>query len=55
MTPQEFANKMQEIFENNYDPEGNHCNADDLLCAVLIALGYGEGIGIFKKADKWYA
>ena len=56
MTPEEFQIKMQEI-KNNYggDEEAFHGKADDLLCEVLIELGYKNGVEIFKNSDKWYA
>ena len=37
------------------DLEATHLQADKLMCALLTELGYGEGIEIFKNADKWYA
>jgi len=56
MTPEEFAEAMCEIFEeNDGDPEGIHCIMDDLLCSTLESLGYGDGIKYFNKQDKWYA
>ena len=55
MTPEEFRDKMQEIFGDRYDTEDAHLEADDLMCKVLTDLGYGEGVEIFTKAEKWYA
>lgn len=54
LTPEQFKIKMQEL-DNDYDPELSHCNADDLMCNLLIELGYGEGIKIFENMKKWYA
>jgi len=56
-TPKEFKQAMKEIYPEDgcYDEEISHGCADDLLCVVLRELGYGEGIDIFDKGDKWYA
>ena len=37
------------------DPEGFHRHADELMCTILKAYGFGAGINIFEKAKKWYA
>ena len=57
MTPEEFAKKMREIFPENgyYDSEVAHVDADELMEEVLISLGYGDGVEIFREASKWYA
>jgi hypothetical protein len=58
MTPDEFATKMRESFPSDdsyFDVEEAHAYADDVMCDILIELGYGEGVEIFKKARKWYA
>lgn len=56
MTPEQFRDRMKEIDEKySADTEGAHGRADDLLCEVLRHLGYGEGVAIFEKMDKWYA
>lgn len=49
----EFAAKMKAA--STGDMEGAHCEMDDLLCAKLRDLGYGEAVDIFEKTDKWYA
>lgn len=54
MTPAEFADKMREISRAG-DTEMDHCEADDLMCALLRSLGYGEGVDIFEEMPKWYA
>jgi hypothetical protein len=54
ITPEEFRNRMETISEN-YDVECGHSDMDDLMCEVLRSLGYGEGVDIFEKAEKWYA
>ena len=55
ITPEEFAAQMRDIFTDGGDLDVEHCDADDLLCKVLRSLGYGAGVDIFERADKWYA
>lgn len=56
MTPEEFKNKMQEIYDKSYGGgEEGHMMADVLLCEVLMQLGYKEGIDIFNSMEVWYA
>lgn len=56
MNRKEFAREMKEL-EAKYggDKEVLHGAGDDLMCEMLKALGYGEGVEIFEKWDKWYA
>jgi hypothetical protein len=54
MTPAEFYARMQNIADTISDPEGAHRLADDLLCDVLMQLGYGDGVAVFEDMDKWY-
>lgn len=37
------------------DTEVNHIEADDLLCNLLVDLGYQEVVDAYDKIDKWYA
>lgn len=46
---------MQTIYAKPYDEEVAHQRADELLCQALTALGYKNGVEIFKAATKWYA
>ena len=56
ITPEEFAKRMQEIGDRySGDEETSHSMMDDLMCNLLIELGYGEGIDIFDHTSKWYA
>lgn len=32
-----------------------HSIADDILCAVLIDLGYGDVVAEYNNVPKWYA
>lgn len=55
MTPEEFEKEMNAIrMRYGDDPEEFHTRADDLMCDLLRANGYGAGIDIFEKAEKWY-
>jgi hypothetical protein len=38
-----------------FDPEIYHIKADDLLCEVLLSLGFSESVKFFKDSDKWYS
>lgn len=49
-----FTNEMRRIERNN-NTELAHIFADELMCKLLRELGYGEGIDIFEKMDKWYS
>lgn len=54
MSPEEFYEKMKYCF-NESDLGDAHVDADMLMCNVLESLGYGEGIKVFKSAEKWYS
>jgi len=41
--------------QENRDTEMAHSNADDVLCALLKALGYGDVVAEYDKVPKWYA
>lgn len=56
ITPEEFKEKMLEIYkEKSGDEEVAHAMMDDLMADLLTELGYGEGIEIFNKQEKWYS
>lgn len=65
MTPEEFKTQMKNISKNvmeldDQNPdmpsmiEAAHIKADELMCKILIELGYEEGIDIFKRMEKYY-
>ena len=55
-TPEEFLNKMLELkAKRKSDPELLHEEANDLLCAMLRELGYGEGVDVYDSMEKWYS
>jgi hypothetical protein len=37
------------------DTEAQHSLADDLLCTLLIQLGYPDVVSEYVAIDKWYA
>jgi hypothetical protein len=56
MTPAEFAKQMQQIYDDiGDDSEAAHREMDELMCRVLIRVGYREGVAIFDKQKKYYA
>lgn len=59
MTPRKFADKMADIYEKFINKEDDeelaHGSMDDLMCQLLIDLGYEDGIYIFNNTPKWYA
>ena len=61
MSPKEFYEKMKHCFNEDVlrfsesDLGDAHLDADMLMCNVLESLGYGEGIKVFKDAEKWYS
>jgi len=56
MTPEEFQAAMAGIVSAEYvDTETAHIDADALMGRMLTELGYGAGVDLFKKFDKWYA
>ena len=55
MTKQEEILQKLIDLKNNGDIEAAHCEADDLLCQLLIYLGHSEIVDAFNELDKWYA
>ena len=63
ITPKEFAERMKALKESADDwpdkedsvcPEATHEDAEGIMCDLLKALGYGEGVGYFEQMTKWY-
>lgn len=54
MTPEQFAERMAVCMQTS-DIETRHYEADQLLCTMLVELGYGEGVRTYQTADKWFA
>jgi hypothetical protein len=56
MSPAEAIAAMQEIAQRgSADPENDHLDADDVLCALLLTLGHGELVTLWRGIPKWYA
>lgn len=56
LTPEHFRDRMLRLRQDmGGDPEGFRSLADDLMAETLRCLGYGEGIDIFRQAEKWRA
>lgn len=57
LTPEEFTLKVKAAL----DGDGTrpiiraHEEIDHLMCDLLEALGYGEGVELFVEEDKFYA
>lgn len=51
---QKYIEKMKEL-QNARDTEGSHIDADDLLCELLVELGFQEVVDEYNKIGKWYA
>lgn len=56
MNPEEFYEKMLQL-KNDFgdDEEEVHSRMDELMCDALSALGYGDGVDIFNRTNKWYS
>lgn len=54
MTKEEALAKLAECQKND-DTEMAHSDADDVLCALLETLGYGDVVAEYVKVDKWFA
>ena len=59
LTPEEFTNKMTELYKKYIiekdDEEYAHGHMDELICELLINLGYEDGVRVFYATPKWYA
>lgn len=40
---------------NTDDPERDHGEADNLLCSLLLDLGFRETVDAWREIEKWYA
>lgn len=53
ITPEKFKQLMLDLSQDG-DNEAAHGYMDSLMCDVLIQLGYGEGVEIYKNYERWY-
>lgn len=54
MTKEQAIRELK-VQQHNSDTEAAHCNADDVLCALLAELGYDDVVEEYRKVSKWYA
>lgn len=54
MTKEEAIKKLLEI-QKSVDIEIAHGDADDVLCDLLISLGYEDVVIEYNAIEKWYA
>jgi hypothetical protein len=40
---------------HEYDTEAAHLAADEILCALLIQVGYADVVAEWEKIGKWYS
>lgn len=52
-TDAELAQELRDLPKD--DEEAAHILADNLLCEMLIFLGYEESVAVFGSMTKWYA
>ncbi|MDA8113543.1 MAG: hypothetical protein M0Z43_02285 [Acidithiobacillus sp.] len=55
MGPAEFLAKMKAIAVSGGSLDDRHRAADELMCALLVRLGYGDSVVVFEDMEKWYA
>jgi hypothetical protein len=53
MTRDEALKKLGECDE--FGVRVGHVEADEVLCALLEGLGYGDVVEAWRLVDKWYA
>ncbi len=54
MSPKEFCNEMKRLAKDK-DTVTWHMDADDLMCSLLRAFGYEDGVKVFESEKKWYS
>lgn len=54
MTREEAITKLKEL-QKGYDTEGDHVQADDVICKLLESLGYEDVVKEYDAIGKWYA
>lgn len=54
MTQIEALAALKAILENDDDPSSAHVRADEVLCKLLVALGFEAVVAEWEKVEKWY-
>lgn len=49
-----YKQKLQELHDSK-DVEATHSEANELLCDLLVMLGYGDVVKEYRKLVRWYA
>lgn len=56
LTPEEFAGMIRVLIaRGGDDSEAVHADTDEAMENLLIALGYGEAVGLIRDEIRWYA
>lgn len=50
----EILEKLKDL-QGYGDTEISHSKADDLLCELLLQLGYRKIVEEYRKIEKWFA
>lgn len=51
---EKYLKRIKHLSES-IDPEFAHITADDILCDLLLEIGYKDLVNEFYKIEKWYA
>ena len=54
MTNDEAIEKLK-VLQESCDTEMAHGFADDVLCDLLLTLGYDDAVKEYHKIEKWFA
>lgn len=54
MTREEAIEKLIDQQAND-DTESAHSRADEVLCELLVSIGYADVVKEWERVDKWYA
>jgi hypothetical protein len=54
MEREEIIEELEQL-KGWHDREMAHVEADQLLCKLLIELGYKDVVDAWENIDKWYA
>ena len=55
MTREQAIERLNELADGLEGIEGGHIRADEVLCDLLTALGYGDVVKSWRAVEKWYA
>lgn len=54
-SPDELLDEMKALKEEYpRSPEHFHKTADELMCDLLVELGYEKAVAFFRAEKKWY-